>query len=125
MKNGLHVDKDDTKKWYLNDKLHRTDGPAIEWADGTKEWWHNGMRHRTDGPAIEWADGTKAWYLNDKRHRTDGPAIEWTDGTKEWWLNGQHLGDGDIGFWALWECLTPDQQNNLNLHTHLPGLSQQ
>ena len=33
---------------------------------GTKEWYLNGECHRTDGPAIEYADGTKSWYLNDK-----------------------------------------------------------
>ena len=33
---------DGTKEWYLNGKLHREDGPAIERADGTKEWWLNG-----------------------------------------------------------------------------------
>lgn len=26
----------------------------------------NGKFHRTDGPAIEYADGTKYWYLNGK-----------------------------------------------------------
>ena len=31
-----------TKKWYLNDKLHREDGPAVEYADGTKCWYLNG-----------------------------------------------------------------------------------
>jgi len=25
----------------LNDKLHREDGPAIEYADGSKYWWLN------------------------------------------------------------------------------------
>jgi hypothetical protein len=30
--------------WYLNDKLHREDGPAIEYADGYKAWWLNGKR---------------------------------------------------------------------------------
>ena len=30
------------KSWYLNGKLHREDGPAIEWANGDKEWWLNG-----------------------------------------------------------------------------------
>ena len=30
------------KCWYLNDKLHRKNGPAIEYADGTEEWWLNG-----------------------------------------------------------------------------------
>ncbi len=27
-----------TKEWYLNDELHREDGPAVEDADGSKEW---------------------------------------------------------------------------------------
>ena len=31
-----------TKKWYLNDELHREDGPAIEWASGTKSWYLKG-----------------------------------------------------------------------------------
>ena len=56
-----------TTSRYLNDKLHSTDGPAIERANGSKEWYLNGERHRTDGPAIEWADGSKAWYLNGQQ----------------------------------------------------------
>ena len=60
-----------SKYWYLNDNLHRVDGPAIEWADGSKEWFLNGLRHRVDGPAVEWADGTKAWYLNNKEYTED------------------------------------------------------
>ena len=52
------------------------------------EWYLNDKRHREDGPAIEWADGSKEWYLNGKRHREDGPAVEHANGTKEWWLNG-------------------------------------
>jgi hypothetical protein len=31
-----------TKLWYLNDKLHRTDGPAIECANGDKAWYYEG-----------------------------------------------------------------------------------
>ncbi len=63
MKNGL-IDSNGTKLWYLNDQLHRVDGPAVEYAIGTKLWYLNGKRHRTDGPANEWLDGTKEWYLN-------------------------------------------------------------
>ena len=33
---------DGDKFWYLNDKLHREDGPAAEYVDGDKEWWLNG-----------------------------------------------------------------------------------
>ena len=40
-----------TKEWWLNDKLHREDGPAVEYADGTKKWYLNGGLHREDGPA--------------------------------------------------------------------------
>jgi len=62
----VKVDEDKTKRWYLNDKLHREDGPAIEFADGEKSWYLDGKLHRVDGPAIEDANGTKYWYLNGK-----------------------------------------------------------
>ena len=77
------------KFWYKNGKYHREDGPAVEYAIGSKYWYLNGKRHRTDGPACEYANGNKYWYLNDKLHRIDGPAIEYADGTKEWYLNGK------------------------------------
>ena len=64
MKNGLIIDENGTKYWYLNGKLHREDGPAIEYSDGDKHWFLNGKRHRTDGPAIEYYNGTKYWYIN-------------------------------------------------------------
>jgi hypothetical protein len=77
------------KQWWLNGKLHREDGPAVERANGTKVWYLNGKRHREDGPAIEMANGAKAWWLNGKPHREDGPAIERANGNKEWWLNNE------------------------------------
>jgi len=30
------------KYWYLNGKLHRTDGPALELINGDKHWYLNG-----------------------------------------------------------------------------------
>ena len=81
--------------YYMNDVLHREDGPAVETLNGTKEWWVNGKRHREDGPAIERSDGTKEWRHHGLLHRIDGPAIERSDGTKEWWVNEKlHRGDG-------------------------------
>ena len=91
MKNGLIIDKDGTKYWYLNDELHREDGPALEWVGGDQEWYLNGKLHRVDGPAEEWSDGSKFWYLHDKRHREGGPAIEWASGDKWWCLNNVQL----------------------------------
>ena len=38
----VKIDDYGTKKWYLNGKLHREDGPAVERSNGTKEWWLNG-----------------------------------------------------------------------------------
>jgi hypothetical protein len=62
-------------KWRLPDgKLHREDGPAIEWYDGTKSWYLNGEMHREDGPAIE-----------------PGPGCTWTH--RQWWLNGECVAD--------------------------------
>jgi hypothetical protein len=61
------------------------------YADGDKSWCLNGKLHREDGPAVEWADGGKFWYLNGKRHREDGPALEWADGDKRWYLNGKYM----------------------------------
>ena len=31
------------KYWYLNGKLHRVDGPAVEWSSGSKMWYLNGI----------------------------------------------------------------------------------
>ena len=63
---GIAVNVKRDKEWYLNGKLHRKDGPAVERATGTKHWYLNGKLHREDGPACEYSSGDKAWYLNDK-----------------------------------------------------------
>lgn len=67
-------------------KLHREDGPAVEWVDGTKEWWFYGQCHRFDGPAIECANGDKVWWMYGKLHRFDGPAAEFSNGYNEWYI---------------------------------------
>ena len=43
MKDGLNIDSNGTKCWYLNGKFHRTDGPAIEHSNGSKHWYINGV----------------------------------------------------------------------------------
>jgi hypothetical protein len=67
---------------------------------GTKRWLLNGKRHREDGPAVEWADGDKHWFLNGKPHREDGPATEYADGSKSWYVDGEKIevpnNDNDI-----------------------------
>ena len=68
----IYINKDGSKYYYLNGKVHREDGPAIEYVDGTKYWYKNSKLHREDGPAVEHANGNKSWWLNGKRHRKDG-----------------------------------------------------
>jgi len=86
------------KSYFNKDgKRHRTDGPAVEYASGTKEWYLNGKLHRTDGgPAIELANGSKFWILNGKRHREDGPAVEFANGNKYWYLNDERVEMEDV-----------------------------
>ena len=60
--NGPHHSNGSTR-WYLNDYLHRTDGPAVEYDNGSKLWYLHGERHRTDGPALEYSNGYKEWYI--------------------------------------------------------------
>ena len=66
--NGCELHKNGDKTWKNSaGQYHRTDGPAIEYANGTKYWYFNGQLHRLDGPAIERADGTKYWYFKGER----------------------------------------------------------
>ena len=63
------VEDNGTTRWFNeNGKLHRLDGPAVEWPDGTKMWYQNGLYHRLDGPAVEYADGYKEWWVEDKQY---------------------------------------------------------
>jgi len=48
--------------YYLNGKLHREDGPAVECiSSGGRYWYQNGLCHRLDGPACEYF-GAQMWY---------------------------------------------------------------
>jgi hypothetical protein len=65
------IESDDSNFWFFDDKLHRTDGPAIEWKNGNRHWYSHGKLHRTDGPAIEYYNGTKIWCINGKKITTN------------------------------------------------------
>ena len=103
------------KYWYLNDKLHREDGPAVEYGDGYKAWFINDKRHREDGPAFEDANGDKCWFINDKRHREDGPAIEDANGDKYWFINGKELTEEEFNNRNKVELTLGDIANKFNI----------
>ena len=109
MKSKCITDSDGTKRWKLNGKYHREDGPAIEYPNGYKAWYLNDKLHRTDGPAIEFANGNKSWCINGKYHRTDGPAVEYTNGNKHWYINGEEL---TFKQWLseVWNTLSKEEQ---------------
>ena len=84
MKIGLKMDK-------LEPKCYKF-GYRKEWKIGGPY----GKLHKENGPAIEWAHGHKFWYINDKRHRVDGPAIEFANGDKLWFINDKKLNKREI-----------------------------
>jgi hypothetical protein len=42
MQPTIHIEENGTRSWFLNGKLHREDGPAIEYEFGHKVWFLNG-----------------------------------------------------------------------------------
>ena len=36
---------DEGVKWYLNDKLHKTNGPAVIYFNGNEAWFLNGIEY--------------------------------------------------------------------------------
>jgi hypothetical protein len=59
------TDRKGTRRWYFIYKLHREDGPAIEYTNGNYEWYFDGKYHREDGPAVK-EGGTYKWYIHGK-----------------------------------------------------------
>jgi hypothetical protein len=75
-----------SEMWYLNDKLHNIDKPAVIIKDSNDnfvsvEAFVNGKRHRLNGPAHimyhKYTNkiSTQIYYENGKGHRLNGPAV--------------------------------------------------
>jgi hypothetical protein len=60
----LEIDKKYGTKYWINAerKLHRLDGPAVEYAYGSQYWYQKGKLHRLDGPAVILSSGKKEWF---------------------------------------------------------------
>ena len=93
--------------YFDKEKLHRTNGPALEFVNGGEQWRVNGQLHRTDGPAAINLDGVKMWWLNGLLHRTDGPAVIYPEGGCGWWINGCNLDGDQVEKWI--------QENSIDL----------
>jgi hypothetical protein len=97
-------DRNGAECWYLNQELHRIDGPAVIDYDGRQFWYLHGRQHRVNGPADISPNGNEFWLHRGHVHRDpspDGsqPAITIFKNNKissqSWWLYGQlHRTDG-------------------------------
>lgn len=74
----------EVESYWLNEKLHRGDGPALveRFATGYvfESYYQHGRLHRQEGPAriLRRPDGSTyeyAYYRNGKLHRQEGPAL--------------------------------------------------
>lgn len=62
----ISIDRFGTKRYTLNGKAHRDDGPAVIFSAGNKWWFKHGTLHRLNGPAIETIDSERLWYIDGK-----------------------------------------------------------
>lgn len=80
--------------YFLDNKLHRKNGPAFIRKDELFIWALNGVVHRDgDLPAVESNDDKlKIYFKNGLKHRLNNPAE--INGNKiEYWVNGIHYED--------------------------------
>jgi len=103
------------EKWYMFDKLHRYNGPAMIWynKDGNltyMEWFKRGRTHRLGGPAVVIYDNNgnlkrEVWYNEGMRHKEDGPAsVKYHNNgrvkRRDWYTGGDlHNESGPAKIW--------------------------
>ena len=62
--------------------------PSIIQSDNSKFYYKNNKLHRTNGPAAD-TENEKTWCVNGQKHRIGGPAIINTEkNILQWWLAG-------------------------------------
>jgi hypothetical protein len=51
-----------------------------------------GKLHKEDGPAVDYFGVFKAWYKHGKLHRVGLPAVEYVEFDDEYWEEGVRIG---------------------------------
>jgi hypothetical protein len=86
------VTKENTKRWYKDGLIHRSDDKPAVVGDNIQMWYQNGVYHRDgDKPTIVYSNGTMYYHKNGKYHRDLelGPAvIDTTNNRVEYWMEG-------------------------------------
>ena len=85
-----------TSEWCNSQgKRHRTNGPALHYANGAKFWFINGEYHNLNGHATQYHSGSEFWFINGKSHNINGPANLFSNGNKNWFINGTEYSESD------------------------------
>ena len=60
-RNGMHIGRWGIKRWFKDGQYHREDGPAVIFPDDTKFWWLNDKLYSFDEwlEALDASDGDK------------------------------------------------------------------
>jgi hypothetical protein len=94
----LHNEYGPAREYFMNSTAQRVVGldrlrrnPPSIFAKGSKLWYQYGKLHRINGPAIEYANSTLEWYQNGKLHNEYGPAIIRANGISEWFIKGDRV----------------------------------
>jgi hypothetical protein len=78
-------------------KLHRVNGPSIEYPDGSADWFKHGALVKklyTTGTIVHYrdvADGPEEDARLVTKHRLDGPAVICLEGLEFWYVGDQHI----------------------------------
>lgn len=116
IKNGRYVEYGSVF-YYLNDELHREDGPAVINSKENRRLYVNDVRNRDDNYVFpDPVDGEKSWFLNDKLHREDGPAYEgsYINIPDKWYLNGVQYTEEEFNQWLVKKNLNEKLHENLS-----------
>lgn len=72
-------------------KVEFYEATGVDNSDPIIEMWTNreNKLHRSDGPAVAFHHGRREWRVQGKLHRVEGPAVE-GDGD-EYWLEGMKM----------------------------------
>lgn len=77
--------------------LSSLDEPSLVINGSIKYWFIDNKFHRDDGPALENnKSGSKSWFIENELHRDDGPALIVPDEEPLYYLHGKRITDGLI-----------------------------
>jgi hypothetical protein len=118
----LTIDEHGVREWRGPDgKLHRDDGPAIEYQDGAADWFHHGALTKKlypTGTVVFYRDIADGFEEDERlvvKHRVDGPAVIRWEGLELWFVEDKQIDPvtilGPLGIdYMRWESWTDSEK---------------